>query len=454
LIKEFKSLKVSEDCTNDTVNVLLVGAADLRHVLKTCAFRARKKIKAELNFYIVENNLEVIARQILLLSIILESKESLGLKEKVELFLELFGNSLIRPLTNEFLQQRAKELITLVTNPDHLEKTLPVLNLSNLKFKEHDVLEGILKFWRNDDKKYFDLPSHWDQRVRQHLGTRYDSRANAYDWDYTMKLKEKAPIVNFREYKTWRESGVAFELRDDSAYEISNRTLASGIIFKKDGERFARRGYWGDILNSPFISYGIESEDKTLFKKSNDVYVKTSTNVAEHNVTSWIYELITGEKYNLNPSTSSTTENQSPREELCSISEKAGGKDESCPEDEAKCREKVETTRYFSLEDIKINILPINCVPDLSRKAKYKQLFDVLYFSNSMVHLLRDDIKPIVAENAKLIIESTNFMLDLRHENRVEYNKKIKAMAESLGFSMDGECDAVKDPFAFFSLKS
>ena len=25
----------------------------------------------------------------------------------------------------------------------------------------------------------------------------------------------------------------------------------------------------------------------------------------------------------------------------------------------------------------------------------------------SMVHLLRDDIKPIVAENAKLIIEST-----------------------------------------------
>ena len=29
-----------------------------------------------------------------------------------------------------------------------------------------------------------------------------------------------------------------------------------------------------------------------------------------------------------------------------------------------------------------------------------------------------------------------SFMLDLRHENRVEYNKKIKAMAESLGFSV------------------
>lgn len=27
-------------------------------------------------------------------------------------------------------------------------------------------------------------------------------------------------------------------------------------------------------------------------------------------------------------------------------------------------------------------------------------------------------------------------MLDLRHENSVEYNRKIKAMAESLGFSV------------------
>ncbi len=39
-------------------------------------------------------------------------------------------------------------------------------------------------------------------------------------------------IVNFREYRTWRESGVAFELREDSSYEVCNRTLASGIIYK------------------------------------------------------------------------------------------------------------------------------------------------------------------------------------------------------------------------------
>ena len=43
----------------------------------------------------------------------------------------------------------------------------------------------------------------------------------------------QAPIINFNEYKTWREHGIAFELREDSTYEVPNRTLASGIIFNK-----------------------------------------------------------------------------------------------------------------------------------------------------------------------------------------------------------------------------
>ena len=40
-------------------------------------------------------------------------------------------------------------------------------------------------------------------------------------------------MVHAREYKSWREQGVAFELREDSTYEVSNRTLASGLITKK-----------------------------------------------------------------------------------------------------------------------------------------------------------------------------------------------------------------------------
>jgi hypothetical protein len=94
---------------------------------------------------------------------------------------------------------------------------------------------------------------------------RYDARSNLVDWDFSMKLHEKAPIINNREYLRWRymyvctcvvcvcvyvclcmftisfprftshgchnrNTGVAFELRE-AEYNVPNRTLASGRIF-------------------------------------------------------------------------------------------------------------------------------------------------------------------------------------------------------------------------------
>jgi hypothetical protein len=39
---------------------------------------------------------------------------------------------------------------------------------------------------------------------RRFLKQRYDSRANMADWDYSMHLVPKAPLVNLREYVRWR----------------------------------------------------------------------------------------------------------------------------------------------------------------------------------------------------------------------------------------------------------
>ena len=40
---------------------------------------------------------------------------------------------------------------------------------------------------------------------------------------------------------------------------------------------------------------------------------------------------------------------------------------------------------YMKCAGIKVHFLPINCVPDLSKKSKYNKLFDVIYFSNRYV---------------------------------------------------------------------
>ncbi len=53
-----------------------------------------------------------------------------------------------------------------------------------------------------------------DHRLRHYYGDRFDSRANLYDWDYYMCLKEVGiSIIHIIQYKRWRHFGQAFELR-------------------------------------------------------------------------------------------------------------------------------------------------------------------------------------------------------------------------------------------------
>jgi len=58
------------------------------------------------------------------------------------------------------------------------------------------------------------------------------------------------------------------------------------------------------------------------------------------------------------------------------------------------------------LDDVKITFLPLNSLPDIARKGKYKGLFDLAYFSNSMVHLLKPEVSPVFADKSTVILES------------------------------------------------
>ncbi|CAG5131124.1 unnamed protein product, partial [Candidula unifasciata] len=282
----------------DEIHILLVGAGDIRHILKTVARRYRhgqKKIK----FYVIESALELYARDMLLMMIALELQKNMGLQDKTELFLEIYGNSLVRQQSSHYVETMAHELIKMVTDFDYMDKKLPLFDLSNLKYKERDFLESILKFWRNRSKIAFEIAKCWDLRLRQLLGVRYDSRKNVYDWDYNMELIERGgSIVYLHQYKQWRENGVAFQIRDGT-YNVPNRTLSSAMVFKLDGERFPRRGYWGDMVVSPYITFGIETEEKSFYKKQNNLHTKTAEDVSEFNITSLFYEIARNEKYEL-----------------------------------------------------------------------------------------------------------------------------------------------------------
>ena len=397
---------------NNEINILLVGGADGRHIIKTISrFR---NTSTKINFYMEESSLELIARQMLLLELIFESNENFGVQERSELFLEILGNSLIRKETADYIRTRSNNFIRLVTDPSAMAKERPYLDISNLKFKEIDQLEAIFKFWRNDSGNIFDIKNLWETRTRQFLGSRYDFRENSYDWEYSMNLKEKAFIVNWHHYKNWRESGIAYCIRDQTAYESPNKTLASGLIFMKDGERLYRRGYWGDIMNSPYITFGIDSHDKSLFVRNNNVHTKTETDVALFNVNAIISDLIS--------------------RDCNSLSEK----------------EQTETSDGDILQNVKISFLPVGSTSGLCKKSKFKEKFHLLYFSNSMVHLMDNNIRQLLRPKGLVMVESTKFMLNLKSELHKEYSKKIKNMAKEIGCDDLNNFDAETNNYGIY----
>jgi hypothetical protein len=85
------------------LNVLLSECSDLRHVFKSlCDSMPLSKPRAhKLNIYIHEKNLECIARDLLLLTVICET--SYSKRERMELFFDLYANTLIRDKTDAYL---------------------------------------------------------------------------------------------------------------------------------------------------------------------------------------------------------------------------------------------------------------------------------------------------------------------------------------------------------------
>lgn len=438
----------------ETLNILLIGAGDLRLVLTTIARRHRHR-KRKLNFYILETASELYARHILFLALSLEMQKRMGLQEKTELFLELFGNTLVRKQTVDYVEKMSTEFIKMVTDTDYLARKLPCLNLSQLKFKERDFLEGVFKFWRDSKPEAFDVKKCWDLRLRQHLGIRYDSRFNVYDWDHSMSLIERrGAIIHIHEYKNWRETGTAFTVREGT-YDIANKTLASGLVIMHQGERYPRRGYWGDTVVSPYVAIGIESEERSFFKKTNTMYSKTAENVAEFNVLAMFHEMMFGEHYKL-PDKSKDDESQMKKEsgpKLEEITEeeeeKEEGEEKRQPQKEnsSEQQQRPLDLEYESLplDDVQVTFLPLGCAAELHKRSKYQKAFDVVYFGNSLVHHLKQELSGVFADNCAVLIESALLMVELKKELVQQFVQKVTGMAEAVGCKELEKCDWEQD---------
>lgn len=365
----------------DTVNVLLAGAGDVRHVVKTLA-RAPGGKGRRLRFFLHESNHEVLARHLLFLQI--AGNRALPVRERMETFLSLYGNALVRERDAAYVSEIAPEFVELVT--DNSEHPLAsVVELGHLKFRDRDALQEVFRGWAKEAP--FDVEALREQRCRGYYRDRFDYRKNLMDADYQAHIKPKAGIINWFHYKEFCFTGVAFETRLAS-YNAPNRTLASYTegVDRSKGTTVQVRGFWADIINSPYHAFctTTDPEDRPrLFKITGSMYRHHETDVAEFNLSSYIGEMDTGQRLHLPPER--PEEHQfpysSPMDELRTEDEKAGeaaAAKEAAPASGAGRRRAARRKDWPALPPCFENVEVVLLAGDLRevlRKAKYRGLF-------------------------------------------------------------------------------
>ena len=123
------------------INVLISETCDLRHIMKSlCDELIRPEIKAlakprehPVHLYIHEKNYECLARDLLFLTIMCET--GMSKRDRMELFLDIYGNCLLRDKSDVYLQTVVQELIQLVTEDERCPSVLDeMVDFSTLKF--------------------------------------------------------------------------------------------------------------------------------------------------------------------------------------------------------------------------------------------------------------------------------------------------------------------------------
>lgn len=395
------------------LNILIVGGADPRHVIRTLAKRYTHGRQPKLNFFLLDGCPEIIARNMLLLGLALEPSESFSLVCKAHLFMDIYGNSLLRPSSHHYMTAKARSLRNMICDQEQRERLAPMLNIDGLKYKERDGLEMAFSYWQPKEQ-VFEIQRCWEQRVRNLLGTRYDHREGAFDWDLSMTLKDReAQQICSQEYRYWRECGVAFVFPE---YEHCkpNKTLSAGLV--RNGRSYLHRGYVGDIQTGPFCGFGLRTSEERMHKSQYGENDFRATDVTERNLLELFHELQTQTVYEHDSTVSrrygSTKLLMTPLLSYneCDITEGQQSYDKP----------------WIQLPGVEIHFISSLDIMDMQKgTSRWQDTFDIAFVGYNYYTFLSKAFLNVLREESLFVLETKLLTVERReHVQRFERNAK------------------------------
>ncbi|XP_053996440.1 dynein axonemal assembly factor 3 [Hylaeus anthracinus] len=422
--------KSATNCLGECLEVLIVGAGDARHIVKTLAssYLYRDRI---ITYHVIESTLEQVARSMLLLSTCLE--RDLGLQEATRYYLEIYGNTLVRPATAKYLVKHSDRLMDIPTNT--IDCTW--LSLENFKRRDKDRLEGIFKFWERATRENIPVVEYWDQRVRKSLKTRYDYRDGVFDWDYHMVLKSRdVSNLTIQEYRFWRNNGIAFTWLEGEPAR-SNPTLVSNII--QHGPGFIHYAYLGDITNGPFFTWGSEE-----VKINQNKY--RATDIAEREIMRSIHEIRTKEPL-CDELIASHRDSSILNGTLMIEMPSNAMEQESWKRERNKYRK--DDIPWIDIKNQKVIFHPVTSLETLKCKTEYTSKFDFMWIAHNMTKQLPNLI-PLVKKGAIVLVELRKYLVELREEDLENFVKELRDIGRKNGLREISDINAKKHYIAKF----
>lgn len=83
-----------------------------------------------------------------------EPNGAYSLQNKTALYLDIFGNTLLRPASQSYLFQKSRVLSEMVTDSSYCKKRASFVELDRLKFKDRDRLDDQFVFWRSAKENF------------------------------------------------------------------------------------------------------------------------------------------------------------------------------------------------------------------------------------------------------------------------------------------------------------